>query len=98
MRFIHGFHNRPNPLINLEPLGDADIQYVLDRENKRFKSVICLPDKELIWGPRLEIGMVETMMIRNEDFEFTECLWQVATPKVSLNLPHDDPRTVTEFP
>ena len=82
MRFIHGLHHRPNPLINLEPLGDSEVEYVLNRENNRYKSVVCLPGRELVWGPKLEISMVETLKIQNSDFEFVEALWQVATPKV----------------
>ena len=83
MRYIYGLHHRPNPNIKLEPLCEGEMEYVLQRENNRFKSVLCLPGKELLWGPKLEIGMVEVFKIQNYDFEFVECLWQVATPKVS---------------
>ena len=86
MRFIFGLHHRPNPRIILEPLCDSEMEYVLQRESSRYKSVVCLPGRELVWGPRLEVSVVETLKIQNSDFEFVESLWQVATPKVSLHL------------
>ena len=97
MRFIHGHRNRPNPEITLDPLGEWEIQERLEREPEIKKKTICLPGKELVWGPQLEIGVTETLQIQNSDFLFTEAIWQIATPKVSTSYNSDKQRNSTNL-
>ena len=84
MRFVYGHRNRPNPDINLEPMDEWELNRILNRENKRkCKSVLCFANKELTWGPQVEIGVVETLSIQGRDFWLSETLCQVSTPKLN---------------
>ena len=83
MRFVFGWRERPNPKIQIEPMMEHELSRILFEKEKIMRSAICFPDKSLIWGPPLEIGVVETFKIQNLDFTMTEALWQVAIPKES---------------
>ena len=84
MRFVYGHRNRPNPDINLEPMDDWELNRILNREtNNKRKSVLCFAREELIWGPQVEVGVVETLAIQGKDFLMSEALCQVTTPKLN---------------
>ena len=82
MRFVFGHHHRPNPDIAIDPFFEWEIQEILDRSKENNKTVICLPNQGFLWGPPIEVGRVETLHMQNSEFQFTEALWQIATPKV----------------
>ena len=44
---------------------------------------MCFNEEELLWGPVVEIGVVDTFSIQNSEFFFTEALWQVTCPKLN---------------
>ena len=66
----------------MEPMANWELEAILDREIKKNKAVLCFPQKELVWGPLVEIGVVETFNIQNSEFHFCESLWQITTPKL----------------
>ena len=83
MRHVYGFRNRPNPDISMEPMANWELEAILDRETRKNKAVLCFPQRELVWGPLVEIGVVETFDIQNSEFHFCESLWQIVTPKLN---------------
>ena len=81
MRFVYGHHRRPNSDIDLNPMMEWEMENILEKDRLKYKSALCFPDKILIWGPAVEVGMVETLEIQNSDVFFCEALWQITTPK-----------------
>ena len=83
MRYVYGYRDRPIEGLDIEPISNGELEYILDREMGKCKSTLCFPDKELMWGPEIEISAVETMQLFNNEFFFSETLYQITAPKIN---------------
>ena len=59
MRYVYGYRDRPVEGIVIEPMSNGELEYILERELKKCKSTLCFPEKDLLWGPQIEIAAVE---------------------------------------
>ena len=66
MRYVYGYRDRPVEGIVIEPMSNGELEYILERELKKCKSTLCFPEKDLLWGPQIEIAAVETFQIYNK--------------------------------
>ena len=67
MRFVYGYRDRPVEGLVIEPMSNGELEHVLKRESEKCKSTLCFPEKELLWGPQVEIAAVETLRLFNKD-------------------------------